>query len=377
MWGSVVPPSSVQGLTVTSGDFLFTNVSTGVETSLAYNANSLILNLADGLYNVTFLGEGTYVNGTSTAGEEVKVQGVKQNVEVIGGTCHLAVEVYIVGYEKADFVIAEIYGVGSYINETNKQYNGDQYFKIHNNAADTLYADGLVLLESKFLTVTKYDYTPNIMDEAMTVQVVAMVPGSGKDYPVAPGQSIIICDNAINHTESNNNSFDLSKADFEWYTSSSSTSTTDVDNPAVPNMEMLYNYTKTIWVLHKMGSKAYAIGRLGVSADTYVKDYTYTYTYIMANGKESSVQTEYKFPNDWIIDAVNLGAKNNFVWGLVHASLDMGFTYYGENTTIAENVGKAVQRKVTYQDADRVFYQDTNNSTADFHVGQRPSLATK
>lgn len=145
--------------------------------------------------------------------------------------------------------------------ETNKQYNGDQYIRIHNNSAETLYADGLIILESKFLTVTKWDYTPNIMDEAMTVQVIAMIPGTGKDYPVLPGESITICDNAMNHKEANPGSADLSNADFEWYTQSTSASNPDVDNPDVPNLEMMYNYTKTIWVLAKQGNRSYAIGR--------------------------------------------------------------------------------------------------------------------
>lgn len=387
-------------LTVKTGTFTFTDISTGLETKIDYSstltraaAESTLATLADGLYNVTFIGTATYtytetqvveneegeeVTTEVTKTAEVNVQGAKQNVEVKGGAVSLDLTTYVQNQDEAgNFVIAEIFSPGTVNPETNKQYNGDQYIRIHNNSAETLYADGLIILESKFLTVTKWDYTPNIMDEAMTVQVIAMIPGTGKDYPVLPGESITICDNAMNHKEANPGSADLSNADFEWYTQSTSTSNPDVDNPDVPNLEMMYNYTKTIWVLAKQGNRSYAIGRLpeGMTAKQYQADYTYDYTYTLATGNQSKVFTEYKFPNSWIIDAVNMSPKNKYVWNVTSMALDMGYTYIGENSTIAENYGKAVVRKTSYTTEDgRKVLQDTNNSSVDFMPSVRATL---
>lgn len=379
-------------LTVKTGTYTFTNISTGLETKIDHTSTltraatqSALATLTDGLYNVTFIGTASYsyketqiitnedgeeetVEVTKTA--DVDVQGAKQNIEVKGGTVSLDLSVYVLNKdEKGDFVIAEVFAAGSLNEETNKQYNGDQYIRIHNNSSETLYADGLVLLESKFLTVTKNDYTPDIMEEAMTVQVIAMVPGNGTDYPVLPGESITICDNAINHKEANPGSADLSKADFEWYTQSTSTSNPDIDNPDVPNLDMMYNYTKTVWVLAKQGNKAYAIGRLptGMTSETYLADYKYEYTYTLPTGNQSKVFKEYKFPNSWIIDAVNMSPKNKYVWNLTSMALDMGYTYIGVNSTIAENYGKAIVRRTAYTTENgRKVLQDTNNSSVDF-----------
>ena len=57
----------------------------------------------------------------------------------------------------------------------------------------------------------------------------------------------------------------------------------DVDNPAVPNLDVYYCYSKTIWVLNKQGNRAYAIGRLpkSMTKEKYISDYAYNYTYIM------------------------------------------------------------------------------------------------
>lgn len=387
-------------LTVKTGTYTFTNISTGLETKIDHTSTltraatqSALATLTDGLYNVTFIGTASYsyketqiitnedgeeetVEVTKTA--DVDVQGAKQNIEVKGGTVSLDLSVYVLNKdEKGDFVIAEVFAAGSLNEETNKQYNGDQYIRIHNNSSETLYADGLVLLESKFLTVTKNDYTPDIMEEAMTVQVIAMVPGNGTDYPVLPGESITICDNAINHKEANPGSADLSKADFEWYTQSTSTSNPDIDNPDVPNLDMMYNYTKTVWVLAKQGNKAYAIGRLptGMTSETYLADYKYEYTYTLPTGNQSKVFKEYKFPNSWIIDAVNMSPKNKYVWNLTSMALDMGYTYIGVNSTIAENYGKAIVRRTAYTTENgRKVLQDTNNSSVDFEPSVRATL---
>ncbi|MBB4043918.1 hypothetical protein GGR06_001704 [Bacteroides reticulotermitis] len=386
---------NVENLKVESGNYTFSNVSTGLENTVAYGSQNPLM--PDGLYNVTFIGKGSYsytekvideiiTNEDKTKDttyietvkviENATIQGTKQNVSVQKGLLNLDLAVYVSGdTAEKDFVIAEVFGTGTYNTVAAKAYNGDQYFRIYNNSSEVKYADGLVLLQSYFKTSSKFDYSPDIMNEAMTVDVVAMVPGTGKDYPVKPGESIIICDNALNHKEANANSADLSKADFEWFTNSTSAAAPDVDNPEVPNLNMLYNYTKTIWVLAKQGNTAFAIGRLpaNVSPEAYLTAYTYEVSWV--NSGNTLKQTRYKFPNTWILDAVNLGPKNGFVWNVTSASLDLGHTYYGVNATVAENYSKAVVRKVAYTTEDgREVLQDTNNSSVDFTPSATPSL---
>ena len=327
--------TTIEGLQLTGGTYTFENVNTSVKTDITYPAQSI--ELADGLYNVTFIGKGTYSqNGTPV---EVDVQGVQQNVAVSGGSYKLELKVHVLNTGDPDFVIAEIFIPGTY-NEAGKQYNGDQYIRIYNNSDKVLYADGLIFMESQFQTTQKYQSVdPDIMDEA------------------------------------NPNSIDLSKANFEWYIESKQ----DVDNPAVPNLDVYYCYSKTIWVLNKQGNRAYAIGRLpkSMTKEKYISDYAYNYTYIMQNGTASKPQSKYKFPNEWVIDAVNVGASNEWQWNVTSTGLDMGHTYIGMNNTVAENIGKCVMRKAAYKDGDREVLQDTNNSTVDFTPAATPSLFNK
>ena len=152
--------TTIEGLQITSGTYTFENVNTSAKTDVSYPTS--LIQLADGLYNVTFIGKGTYSqNGTSV---EVNVQGVQQNVTVSGGSCKLDLTAHVVNTGDADFVIAEIFLPGTY-NEAGKQYNGDQYVRIYNNSDTVLYADGLVFMESQFTTTQKYQSVdPDIMN---------------------------------------------------------------------------------------------------------------------------------------------------------------------------------------------------------------------
>ena len=380
-----LPTNLKDELTITGGSYTFKNVSTGLETTVDYADKKVML--VDGLYNISFTGTAYYNYDPNEEKPQtrglvfnVAVQGVQQNVTIKGGRLelNLALNIRYLN-EKGNFVIAEIFPSGTLNPATNKQYNGDQYFRIYNNSDETLYADGLVIMESEFTTVRKMNYMPNIMDKAVTVQVVAMIPGSGRQYPVEPGKSMVIGDNALNHKEANPASIDLSGADFEWFTNSTSSSVVDADNPAVPNLNMLYNYTKTIWILNKQANKAYLIGRLpkDVTPEDYLNKYTYTYKYELATGMTSKDITSYYFPNEWIIDAVNLSPRNSYVWNVTNSALDMGFASVGLNNTIAENAGKAVVRKIEKTVDGRAVLKDTNNSTEDFDHAVNATLLTK
>ena len=80
---------------------------------------------------------------------------------------------------------------------------------------------------------------------------------------------------------SNENSFNLSDADFEWYDESTVPSQTDIDNPEVPNMDKWYCDTKSIFILHNQGFTSFALARIPVSKQEFLTDYYYTYNYTL------------------------------------------------------------------------------------------------
>ena len=363
---TLTEPEDLNVTSISDLHVTFKNVNTGKQTTNTMTGTTGKITLNEGLYNITVEGKMNYIVDEKTV--EGQVKGYKESVNLVGTTSADNIKLFLFN-SKADFVIEEVYFAGSTTPE-GKQYLADQYIKIYNNSDSVLYADGLVILESAFKTSQKYDYTPDVMSQAMVVQSVYAIPGNGKDYPIQPGESLLICDKAIDHREANSNSFDLSNADFEWYDDSDKNP--DIDNPQVTNLDKIYSSSLTTWSLHNQGLCAYAIARLQVNKETFLKDYRYHADYIFINPLTID---RYQVPNAWIIDAVNISNKAQYAWNVVDASLDMGFTYCGEVASDKNRYNKSVRRKVLSTTPDgRKILKDTNNSTEDFEAKATPSL---
>lgn len=274
---------------------------------------------------------------------------------------------------REDFVLAEIFTPGTQTPE-GKTYTGDRYFVIYNNSGMTLYADGLVLLESKLKNTLKYTLEPDFRSESFAADAIYRIPGDGTQYPVPSGGSLLIVDNAMNHRAANRNSFDLSDADFEWYDQSTSATVTDLDNPDVPNLDKIFCYSLTIWIPNNQGNTSFALARFpdSLSTEDYLAQYKfrYNYTNVTSAGTFKMSADTYLVPNEWIIDAVNLCPRSAYQWTAVATELDGGYTYVGELGSDKTRFGKSVRRKILYTKGTRHILQDTNNSTYDFRPAQ-------
>ena len=291
----------------------------------------------------------------------------EQNIS-LSGEQTITMQAFVVR-KTDDFVLAEIFFAGTQTPE-GKNYVGDKYFVLVNNSDEMRYADGIVLVESKFKNTKKFTVTPDIMSSAMTVDAIYRVPGDGSRFPVSPGASFLIADNALDHRTVNSQSFDMSDADVEWYDVSTNATVTDIDNPDVPNMDKIYCYTLTIWVPNNQGNTTFAIGRMPaeLTDEQFLQDYRYDYDYINVTqaGTFEMSASAYRFPNAWIIDAVNLCPHSDYQWLSVHESLDAGFAFVGETGSDKTRFGKCVRRK-RGEDGKLV---DTNNSSEDFEMAQ-------
>lgn len=286
----------------------------------------------------------------------------------------LQMEANVVQANNNDFVFAEIAISGTRTPE-GKNYLGDSYFVLYNNTLDTLYADGVVLLESKLKTSQKYlSISPYFPKDYFGADAIYRIPGSGKDHPVAPGGVVLIVDNAQDHREANPNSFDLSEADFEWYDQSSSATITDIDNPIVPNMDKLYCYTLTLWVPNRQGNTSFALARFPaeMSDSAYLAGYRQSFDYVLVTnvGTNNMSSTCYIVPNAWVIDCVNLSPRTTYQWTPVSAALDAGWTYIGDMGSDKQRFGKCVRRRERVEESGRRVLQDTNNSSVDFLPAQ-------
>lgn len=282
---------------------------------------------------------------------------------------------------QSGFVIEEI-SFSPSVDPTNpkKRYKYvEQYLKITNNSNITLYADGLGIVESEDITTDKKEYKNSILDHAMTVKFLYLIPGEGTTYPVKPGESIIIANDAKDHSKDFPGAADLSGADFEIYDISSNPRFQDTDNLEVPNLVPYYKKSLTVHSFHMRGCTTIALARVPVTAEEYAKDYSWEgkYDFVHGDFKKEMTNKCYQIPHTWLIDVVNLGVEDKLEWLFVPASLDAGHTGWLNSFNEQITNEMAVRRKIDREQGTRKYLKDTNNSTEDFERRVRPSLKQK
>lgn len=324
-----------------------------------------------GTYNVVMTGKASYKFDNKTLESQVRAQ--QNNVSVGENSTTNSITLLPEVYNTAEgFVISEVFFT-QMLMEGGGKYIYGQYIIITNNTDNTLYADSLVLVQSADISSLKYDYTKDFRTNSMLAGSLFMIPGKGKDVPVAAGKSIVIALNAEDHSKAVPHAPNLTTADFEIYDISTNR-VVDEDQPNVPNLDRWFAKSASITVLHSGGVETYALARIPVSKETYMKDYQYDATYLFKFNTTEKVMTTkgYLVPNSWIIDAVNLGMKNEYKWNVISPKLDAGFTYCLEGLGDKTAYGTAVIRRM-----ENGKYVDTNNSTNDFTPKTTPSLLTK
>ncbi len=279
--------------------------------------------------------------------------------------------------KSSGFVIEEIFGSPSIDPATGKTYKySEQYIKITNNSDMTLYADSLGILQSNNLTNMKRDYKKPIFDRALPIGFLSMIPGDGKTYPVEPGQSLIIANDAQDHSKVFPGAINLLKADFEIFDESSNPRFQDVDNQEVTNLISYYKSSLTVSSFHQRGCTTIALVRIPISQEEYAKDYAWEgiYTFTFKDFVKEMTDKCYQVPNKWIIDAVNLGINDQVEWLFLEKSYDNGFTGWNDSFNDKTGHGTSVRRKIDRKVGERIYLKDTNNSTNDFDRKVIPSL---
>lgn len=369
-------PEGVSQAELSDWSVTLTDVNTGTVHAVTTQPDSalkLSFIVPAGFYRIEAKGKMTYRNAdllTKVAevqahsdGVELKTQGQVATLPLF--VSHVAPDPAHVAYD--GFVIAEIFGAGS-VTPQGTSFFADKYFVLYNNTDHVLYADSLAIAESDFLTVQKSNYSPDIMSTDVAVGALYMIPGTGRDHPVLPGGKLLIVDNALDHTKANPNSWDETKANFEWFDESTNPQFSDVNNPAVADLDRIFSKTRTMWSPHTQGFKSYALVRMHASKDDYLSNYIYHYSYhiVGATGEADMTGTAYRVPNSWVVDAVNVSVPAMFKWLVTAPNLDKGYTYWAEFGWDASRLGKSVRRKVASREKGRAVLMDTNNSTLDF-----------
>lgn len=263
------------------------------------------------------------------------------------------------------FVIKELYTSGTRTPE-GKSYGADKFVEIYNNTDQVLFSDGLCF--GVVHSTTTYEPTPwvdaqgNLLPRIPLWSFVAVVPGSGEDYPIQPGESFVIALSGLNHRDDPNgnpNSFDLSMAAWEFYVEDGKY----VDVPAVPNI-LMQRITIGSAMIFDVRGQVSILFRL--PSDNLEEVFTNTDNYMVQPGGTFNC---FMVPRAWVIDGVeNLRLDDRGAFKRLPNSIDVGYIQHRGSYE-----GVSIKRKVKEVINGRTVYQDTNNSTNDFLTNQEPT----
>jgi hypothetical protein len=358
-----------EGKTTANGTYTFPSASAG-----SYDIDATITITAAQYEQIT---------GIETDADVVFQASIKNKLinQAIGGEVALELTSGRIG----NWLIKQVNYGGSH--RTNGALFRDQFMEICNNSSDTLYADSLYIADvfnstsptpdqSKgyYLPGGQLDWTKsagmpagiNANDDFLYAKSLYRIPGNGRTYPVAPGKSIVIAQNALNHKApfTNGNgvvvtvidpslTIDLSIANFEVFLGKGFAS--DIDVAGVPNMEIISSNGND-WVLDNTGRNAWVIFQTSQNA----KDWA---AYPDPSATAGATTMYIQMPKSMVIDGVETqpGLVGQVPKKLDN-NLDAGFTYLPKGPYTSQ----AVIRKVAKTVGTRKILQDTNNSSNDF-----------
>lgn len=292
-----------------------------------------------------------------------------------------------------DWLLKQIYYGGSHT--INGAVFRDQFIEIYNNSNAVMYADSLYIglvagvantnsdvSKSWFLPSGQYNWTDALnMNNAKAntdyvyLTTAVRIPGNGKQYPVQPGTSIIIAQNAINHkvpytdnagkaisVKNPELTVDLSKADFEVYYGDQpgiNRLSSDIDNPLVPNLEVIYRVSDRDFILDNNGREAVVLFKTTANLNSYPKFPTPNVKTI------TGATSQYiQMPTSILIDGAEMAytLETKRVPHRLPATIDAGFTF----STGGPYSSQSVIRKTSKTVNGRRILKDSNNSSLDF-----------
>ena len=261
-------------------------------------------------------------------------------------------------------IIKEIYYAGCRKND-GSNYLLDAYMSIYNNSDEVAYLDslciGTVYPTSSSSTNDLINPDGSLGDEIPIFMMAWQFPGTGKDYPLQPGEETIIALNAINHVNIASQSVDLSKADFAFYDPQLTKAT--VPAPKVEPLNLIWRNNGTAYTISAQGP-AMVIFKVPTSAATSAQAYAEDAQNIKQNPVKPNATNRYlMIPKDWVIDGVECVVSASSANKRIPNNIDAGFTYIP-----TKNLGNSVCRKIDEIIDGRIIYMDTNNSSEDFEV---------
>ncbi len=351
-----------------------TNYSEGFEKTATANSDGTLTmdGLIPGIYSISVSGRLNAQEGLTVFGSEEPylIKGNLKDVRILPGQVAQPLGVELDGARAVNILFKEIYYCGSKT-PAGGVYFRDQFYEIYNNGAETFYLDSLCLSNVSPASGTPYSWPadptnptadPN-KDYVYGLQVW-MIPGTGKDHPLLPGQSIVIAQMAADHrstpTLNPNSPVNLGSADYETYIKRADG--LSIDYPA-PNMTPAYLKTQMNQWLTSVFGPAMVIFKLDHKFDDSYE--------ALPIGKTTAGFRAYRIPKKYVLDAVDcVPDPSKYNQKRIPAVLDAGFM-----SLSGTYIGKSIARKVLGTNSDgHIVLKDTNNSSDDFEIENTPVI---
>jgi hypothetical protein len=240
-----------------------------------------------------------------------------------------------------ELVINEVFFPGSC---SSSFYFYDQFVELYNPSSDTLYLDNIIVTRQSQIK------DPDMETKGYVSAIYAFqLKGTGRQYPIAPGQHAVIAADAVNHKQWCANSPDLSPANpdlshapgepYKLYEAFNALGN-DYDTPGVPNFESVMP-GKTTDFLINLSHNAVVIAEGGV--------------YPIDEGNYMRI------PLDKVIDGVEYASNPYITTKEMTVRIDAGFA------------GIGITRYSAMSTERRAPGFDTNDSTFDFVVIPYPT----
>ncbi len=241
----------------------------------------------------------------------------------------------------SNLMISEIFYAGSCASSF---YFYDQYVELYNAAAETLYLDNIIVTRQAQVKDPEME-TKDYVSAIYAFQL----KGTGRQWPIAPGQYAVIAADAVNHRQFCVNSPDLSLSNpnlshapgepYKLYETFNAIGN-DYDVSGVPNFESIMPGRTTDFLIN--------LSHNGV---------------VIAEGGNYPIdENNYMhIPIEKVIDAIEYASNPTATTKEMTVRVDAGFAGIG----ITKYSGQSTER--------REEGLDTNNSTFDFVVIPRPT----
>lgn len=336
------------------------------EVVLSSLTNLQVDSLLPGMYTITISGR-----AKNTDGESFLMGGGGIGISIFTNS---EVELEADGVKIQPLIFKEIYYCGSKT-PTNGNWFRDQFYEIYNNSLDMIYIDGLYFANvvPNAASATKVaEWPASDGDKYTYAERIWKIPGNGTDYPLAPGESFVISQFAVNHQlpiYNPNSPINCHSSEFEFNMNNPNFP----DQPAVNMIHTFYNGNATIVGLQYLTpftGGAFIIFKVP-EGDVYDPVNNPGLKTIDLSGNLSKTNLYGKVPRSYVLDAVEAGDNENMAkYKRMPTILDAGMVTLG-----GTYLGLSVARKKIDENPDGTpILQDTNNSTEDFDTHLKPQF---